>query len=412
MTETVPVVIVGAGLAGLSAACDLVDAGHSPIVIEASDGVGGRVRTDLVDGFRLDRGFQVLLTAYPELRRFDLDRLDLRTFEPGASVRLADRFTEVGDPFRRPSMLVSTVASPVGTLFDKARLGLLRRRITTTTAPQLLRGADRSTFDALRADGFSDTMIERFFRPLVGGIQLDPSLATSRRMFDVIFRSLSTGDSAVPALGMGQIPVQLAERLPAGTIRLERPVARLDGRTLHFDGGDSITAERLIVATDGPTASRLLGLPPVESKAATCVWFAADEPPVDHRLIVLDGTGQGPALNVAIMSNVAPDYAPPGRSLVAAACPAVADGGIEPRVRAQLRSWWGPQVDGWEHLHTHVIPHGQPQQRPPFGPKRRVALGDHRFVCGDHRDTASIQGALYSGRRCADAVIASFEGTR
>ncbi len=409
MSTAPSIVIVGAGLAGLSAARALHEAGNTPIVLESSDGVGGRVRTDVVDGFRLDRGFQVLLTAYPELQRqFDVAALDLASFEPGAAVRIGDRFSEVGDPFRRPMMLASTVTSPVGGVTDKVRLGIMRRRITTTTAPDLLRGPDRSTFDALRADGFSDTMIERFFRPLVGGIQLDPALATSRRMFDVIFQSLSTGDSAVPAAGMGAIPEQLAGHLPTTAIRLNTRVASVDGTTVRLDDGSTIEADRLVIATEGPVASRLLGLPPVQSKSATCVWFAAPSPPVDHRLIMLDGSGVGPALNVAVMSNVAPSYAPNGQALIACACPGVDADDIEPRVRAQMRSWFGDQVDRWDHLRTDAIHHGQPQQRPPFDPKQRVALGEHLFVCGDHRDTASIQGALYSGRRCAEAVVASF----
>ncbi len=402
-----PIVIIGAGLAGLNAARVLHEAGHTPVVVESSDGVGGRVRTDVVDGHRLDRGFQVLLTAYPELEHLDVGALDLRAFEPGASVRLGDRFVAVGDPFRRPGMLPSTIAAPIGKLSDKVRLGLLRRRIVSTPAPDLLRGPDRSTFDALRADGFSDTMIERFFRPLVGGIQLDPALATSRRNFDVIFQSLSTGDSAVPAMGMGAIPEQLASHLPAGTVRLGCRVTGLDGSTVRLEGGDTIDAARIVVATEGPEAARLAGLAPVASKPASCVWFSAPVAPESHRLILLDGSGTGPALNVAIMSNVAPSYAPPDRCLIAAACPGVADAELAPRVRAQLRSWWGPQVDAWDHLRTDVISHGQPEQRPPFDPKRSVVLGEGRFVCGDHRDTASIQGALFSGRRCAEAVLAS-----
>ncbi len=169
----------------------------------------------------------------------------------------------------------------------------------------------------------------------------------------------------------------------------------------------AIAADRIVVATEGPAASHLLGLPAVESRPATCVWFAADRPPTDTRLIVLDGNGTGPALNVAVMSNVAPEYTPAGSALVAAACPGVAEAGIEPAVRRQLRQWWGAPVDDWRHLRTHAIAHGQPDQRPPFSPKQSVALGDGLFVCGDHRDTASSQGAMFSGRRCGEAVIAS-----
>lgn len=404
-TETV---VIGAGLAGLAAAMVLSEAGREIVVLEGSDDVGGRVRTDEVDGFLLDRGFQVLLTAYPELdRQTDVAALRLRPFEPGAMIRIGGRFHAVGDPFREPGRILSTVGAPVGSPVDKVRLLALRRRLRKTPVPELLRAEDLATDRALRGDGFSSRMIDRFFRPLVGGIQLDPTLAASRRMFDTIFRTLSDGDAAVPAAGMGAIPRQMAARLDQRAIHLDARVVSVAPGKVTLDGGRELSADRIIVATEGPAAAQLLGLPTVDSRPATCAWFASDRPPTDSRLIVLDGTGGGPALNVAVMSNVAPEYAPDGSALIAAACPGVADASIEPAVRRQLRDWWGAPVDDWRHLRTHVIPHGQPDQRPPFSPKQRVSLGDGLFVCGDHRDTASIQGALFSGRRCGESVVSS-----
>jgi protoporphyrinogen oxidase len=408
LPATADVVVVGAGLAGLAAARTLHRAGRDVVVVEASDGIGGRVRTDVVDGFRLDRGFQVLLTAYPEMQiQFDLDMLDLRRFEPGALVWNGTKTHLVGDPIRRPRTLLKTGLAPVGSVADKVRVLAQRTRLRRATAPDRLRGDDISTLSALREQGFTDRMIEQFFRPLVGGIQLDPSLSTSRRMFDVILRSLINGDVAVPALGMGAIPAQVAGHLPPGSIHLNTEVVAVAPGEVSVDGGRRIAADRVVVAAEGPRAASLLGLAAVESNPASCVWFAADAAPIPDRYIVLDGTGVGPALNTAVMSNVAPSYAPPGSALVAAACPGVDDLHIEPAVRKQLRTMWGPVVDTWRHLRTDAIAHGQPRQQPPFSPKQRVALGDGMFVCGDHRDTASIQGALYSGRRCGESVIAS-----
>jgi hypothetical protein len=145
----------------------------------------------------------------------------------------------------------------------------------------------------------------------------------------------------------------------------------------------------------------------VASRPVGCVYFAADTAPTPHRLVVLDGDRSGPVMNVAVMSNVAPTYAPTGQHLIAAAMPGVvdADGGLDVAARRQLRGWWGPQVDTWRHLRTYSIPHGQPDQSPPLHPKKSVSLGDDLFVCGDHRDTGSIQGALFSGRRCAESVL-------
>ena len=402
------VVVVGAGLAGLAAAHTLQRSGHDVAVLEASDRLGGRVRTDLVDGFRLDRGFQVLLTAYPELdRQFDVDALDLRYFEPGALVWDGSSTHLIGDPLRRPGTALATVTAPIGSITDKLRILRQRLRLTRATAPDLLRQRDITTLDALRDEGFGDRVIERFYRPLVGGIQLDPTLGTSRRMFDVVLRSLLRGDSAVPATGMAAIPEQLAARLRPGSVHLGRAVAAVEPGRVRLASGEVVTADRVVVATEGPRAAALLGLPAVESNPATCVWLAADSPPIRDRYIVLDGTGVGPALNVTVMSNVAPEYAPAGQALIAAACPGVDAADIESAVRTQLRRMWGPSVDRWRHLRTDAIAHGQPRQHPPFHPKQRIALGDGVFVCGDHRDTASIQGALFSGRRCGEAVTES-----
>jgi hypothetical protein len=206
---------------------------------------------------------------------------------------------------------------------------------------------------------------------------------------------------------MHALPLQLAARLSDGTIRLNSRVNEIQGCSVSLDSGETISARAVVVATDGPTASKLLGLPPVESRKVGCVYFSADTPPTHEKLVVLDGTGNGPVLNVAVLSNVAPSYAPANKHLIVAALPGVTEGNLESITREQLRSWWGPQVDGWKHLRTYVIDHGGPVQRPPFSPKQRVDLGEGRFVCGDHRDTGSIQGAMYSGRRCGEAVVQS-----
>ena len=290
---------------------------------------------------------------------------------------------------------------------DKLRIVALRRRVRRGDPAALLAGDDTSTITELRNRGFSDDIIDRFFRPLVGGIQLDPNLLTSRRMFDIIFRSLADGDSVVPAGGMGAIPAQLSAGLAPGTVQLNRSVSAVDGTTVLLADGSTIEARTVVVATEGPAAAQLLSLKRVESRAVGCVYFAADKAPISTKLVVLDGNASGPVLNVAVMSNVAPSYAPEGQHLIAAAMPTFISGDIEAMARRQLREWWGEQVDTWRHLATYRIAHGQPDQSPPFSPKRRVDLGDGIFVCGDHRDTGSIQGALFSGRRCGEAVAAA-----
>ncbi len=406
LPDSVDVAIVGAGLAGLAAARVAHEAGLRVAVLESSDGVGGRVRTDVLDGFLLDRGFQVMLTAYPELhRQFDVAALDLRSFDPGALVWRNGRGFEVSDPFRKPSSVLSTALAPVGSPLDKARIALLRRRVRTGHASLLLRGDDMTTRQLLEKSGFSNAMVERFFTPLVGGIQLDPQLTASRRMFDTIFRMLADGDAAVPSRGMGAISEQLASRVPRDTIHLSTPVVGVAPGQVRVVGDRVVTARAVVVATEGPVAQRLVNIAPVASRSVSCVYFAADRAPTSSKAIVLDGTGRGPVLNVAVMSNVSSSYAPNGQHLVAAALPGRVDGDLEADARNQLTTMFGPTVATWQHLRTYSIAHGQPDQSPPFSPKKRVSLGDGLFVCGDHRDTASIQGALYSGRRTGRAVV-------
>ena len=307
----IDVVIVGAGLAGLACAQDLTHAGLECAILEASDGIGGRVRTDVVDGYRLDRGFQILLTAYPEVeRRFDVDALDLRLFEPGAAVWVNGRFHRIADPLRRPRHIPATLAAPIGTLADKARLLRLIIDVRSHAVPELLRRPDVSTSDRLARAGFTDRMIETFWRPLFAGIQLDPKLEVSSRRFETILRMLAIGASGVPRDGMGEISEQLAATLPAGTVRLNTRVARLEGTCAVLADGERVNGRSIVVATDGPAAHDLLGtrVPDPGSRAAACCWFSTTSAPLPGRFLILDGESHGPATSVAVMSEVSQAY--------------------------------------------------------------------------------------------------------
>ena len=404
------VVIVGAGLSGLVCAHDLGRAGVDYLLLEASDGIGGRVRTDAVDGFLLDRGFQVLLTAYPQVqKRIDVEALHVGHFEPGALVRSATGMHPVSDPLRRPFDLPRTIMSPVGSFADKLRTARLVLDVRTHSAHTLLRRPDMTTARRLEQAGLSPGFVKSFWRPLFAGIQLDPNLEVSSRRFDLVLRMLATGSTGLPREGMGAIPAQVAASLNRDAVRLRSGVAAVAAGTVQLESGERLTAPAVVVATDGPTAHRLLGrrVPDPGSRAAACCWFAMARPPVTEPSLILDGEGVGPALNVVVMSEVQPAYAPAGTALVAAAVPGpqALQPGLTETVREQLARWFGATTRDLRHLRTDVIPHGQPAQAPPLDPRRRVDLGDGVFVCGDHRDTASIQGAMFSGERTAAAVL-------
>jgi phytoene dehydrogenase-like protein len=404
------VVVVGAGLAGLACARRLHRAGHEVVVLEAADGVGGRVRTDRVDGFQLDRGFQILLTAYPEAQNeFDYASLNLKAFTPGSIVRVNGALHRVADPLRSPGHIVSSVRAPLGTLADKLKLARLVAQVRRGEPADLLRGPDQTTREALADCGFSDTMVDRFWRPLFAGIQLDPDLDVSAKRFRIILRMLATGDSVVPAAGMGELPAQIAADLPDAAVVLNTPAHEVSVGGVTDASGERHRADAVVVATDGPTANELVGGPTVQSRPVACLWYSAPAPPVPDAMILLDGDQSGPVQNLAVMSNVASAYAPPGRSVIAAAVPGpgAGDADLEDVARRQLTQWF-PAAADWELLRTDRISHGHPHQQPGFSPKQPVRREPGLYVCGDHRDTASIQGALFSGLRTADAVLADF----
>jgi len=407
------VLVVGAGLAGLACARRLHEKGARLRVLEASDGVGGRVRTDLVEGFRLDRGFQVLLTAYPEARRvLDYGALDLRAFLPGALVRRGGRFHELVDPWRRPSRALATLFAGVGTLADRLRVARLRARVTRGPLEELIRRPETTSLARLREDGFSEGMIDGFFRPLFGGILLDRGLGASSRMMEFVFRMMSEGDVALPAAGMGALAEQIAQGLPGDAIRLHARAAAVTAREVRLVSGEVLSADAVVVATEGPEAARLLErIPAPGSRSVTCVYFAAERAPIADPILVLDGEGSGPVSSLCFPSRVAPSYAPPGATLVSATVLEQRGRGepVEEAVRAHLAGWFGAEVLRWRHLRTCHVAHAQPEQAPPaLEPiARPVRVEDGLFVCGDHRDTASIHGALVSGRRAADAVAES-----
>jgi phytoene dehydrogenase-like protein len=408
------VVVVGAGLAGLACARELAAAGRDVVVLESSDAVGGRVRTDLVEGFRLDRGFQVLLTGYPALRRLDLAPLDLRPFSPGVTIRYGRRFARVADPLREPQAALAAlrVLSPA----DGLRLLRWRQRLLGTPGADLAAAPQTTTETMLRRQGFSPRAVAGFFRPFLAGTFFDPGLTTSSRFTELVFRSFFRDDAAVPAAGMQALPELLARDVPPRAVRVGAAVSDIvtSGRGwLVRTADEEITARAVVVATAAPAAAALVGdraSIATAHRSTTTVHYAADTSPIGGPDLVLGADG-GPVTTVAAMSDVAPTYAPPGATLVSVGLLGSwhGDEDAEDRaVRNHLRGWWGGQVDGWRRLRVDRIAYAQPRMDVGDVPslRRPVTVGDGLYVCGDHRDTASIQGALVSGRRTAAAVLA------
>jgi phytoene dehydrogenase-like protein len=425
------VVVVGAGLAGLSCTLSLEASGIAVTLLEASDVPGGRVRTDMVEGFLLDRGFQVLLTSYPEAKRLlDYSALQLKNFRPGALVWHGGRFHRFADPFRNFTGAARFLLDPIVPLTDKLRVATLRAHVLRGNCEELFARPEQTTRDYLQAVPFSADIIERFFRPFFGGVFLEPELVTSSRFFEFLFRMFSTGGTAVPAAGMQQIPLQLAAKLQSGTLATGARVTKVTRSAQSFevamDGGEKVEARAVVLAVAGNEGNALLAgvggwsVPEVRAwNRTTAFYYAAQQAPVNEPILLLNGEGRsaGPVNNVAVLSAVSPTYAPAGAHLVMASVVGEAPGEdtalrrLDNEVRAHIKKWFGAIVDSWQLLRAYPLPHALPQQRHAEWEQAPVRLGGSGgvYMCGDYRETASIQGALGSGRRAAEAVVHDFQ---
>ena len=396
------VVVVGAGLAGLTAAKILSQSGREVLVLEKSNGVGGLVRTDQYKDYLLDRGFQVLLTAYPELpKHLDLSLLELHSFESGATIFSDGHFSKVGDPFKKVSSILSTAFTKTIGIQDKIKLLKLRNSLIGRKKIYLKQEEDKKILETFEELGFTPKAIDSFFKPLVGGIQLDPTLSGSTRLCFLILKMLFIGDAAVPSRGMGAISEQLSKEINESNIRLNSKVDKVEGKKVILESGESFSPSNLIIATEGPATAKLLGQESPLSRSVSCIYFSAPQAPSSSKAILLNGEKNGPALNVAIMSNISPSYSKSGEALIAVAIPDTIKPDSMENVLIQMHKWFGDNVESWEHLKTYSIEHGQPDLRPGDPFRKNIKSSEGVYICGDHRDTPSIQGALVSGRRAA-----------
>jgi phytoene dehydrogenase-like protein len=410
------VVIIGAGVAGLSAAIYLHRKGFEVQIIEAADRVGGRIKTDIVDGYRLDHGFQVLLTAYPEAQALlDYEKLRLRRFLPGATVLHDGGQFDIADPFRRPSAIFSTLFAPVGTLKDKFNTLFLKIRLLRKTIPKIFQEPQQTTHQQLLKYGFSEKMISMFYRPFFSGIFLENKLETPNRMFDFVMKMFSEGDAAVPALGMEEIPKQLASQLPDESIRFNARVKEIDGNTVLCENGATFTADKMIIATEASGfARKYIAERQTEAHAVTNVYFSAYAAPSNKAIVVLNASENRKWVNnVTVLTNLSTDYAPKGKVLISVSCnglPDTDDAKLAENMQSELKQWFGDQVQQWKMLKTFRIKYGLPKLKTL---KNETDLQDFKlaedlYICGDHLLNGSINAAMASGRMVADLIEKDF----
>jgi hypothetical protein len=410
------VVVIGAGVAGLAAARRLSIAGREVCVIDASDDLGGRIRTDQVDGLLLDRGFQLYNPSYSEgISVLDLKALDVKSFSPGVIVSIDGRNYKMADPKREPSWAIDSLLAPVGNMSSKLKFA--RYAIGLALSEIKSKSYDQRTDAFLRAK-FGTDLTDKVLRPFLAGVFLEPELATSKRFLDIALKSFIAGSPGVPIAGMQAIPRQLAAQLPVGSIHLNVTAQAVASTMVRTEQGD-IRCRSVVIATNARSAALLIpSLKVPQSNAVTTWYHLADCPGSEltegKSTLVIDGKKfQGmnddtsrPLINTVVISNNAPSYASNGRTLISSSALGVhSSTQSELKVRSHLASLYKVPTGDWTHVATYPIPDALPMMTAPHDIEQPVRLTGGVYIAGDYRQVSSTNGALASGRRAAEALL-------
>ena len=406
------IVIIGAGIAGLTCAKYLKDAGIEATILEASDAVGGRVRTDIVDGFKLDRGFQVLLTSYPEARKLLIYK-DLRfnIMPSGARIRRGNDFSVMPNPLKNIETAPQALFAPVGNFWDKLKVLQLNLSVRNALPPDASQPQKaQTTLDFLRKFGYSEVIIERFFRPFFRGVFLEKSLKTDVTFFKFLFRQFAQGDVVVPENGMQAIPEQIAAHLNPKQIRLNTPVERLEGKTVFLKNGETIVADKIVIATDAPVAAKLLNDTYVTPFNSTdCVYFSTDRPLsiLGKPYLIINANTDELIDHLVVLSDIAPSYTPVGKTLISVSVVGkndLSETDLNQKIEGELTRWFG-ENHAWQHLKTYRIPNALPQYFADSKTYNALKINDFTFRCGDYTAYPSLNAAMKTGREVAELLI-------
>ncbi len=406
------ITIIGAGISGLTAAVYLQRKGFKIQILEASDHAGGRIKTDLVDGFRLDKGFQVLLTEYPETKALlDYEKLNLKRFLPGATVLYENGQFEIADPFRRPSALFSTVFAPVGTLKDKINTFFLKNKLIKISVPSIFNQIETETILQLKKYGFSAKMIDRFYKPFFSGIFLENDLKTSSNMFDFVMKMFSEGDAAIPELGMEEIPKQLVAMLPKDSIQYNMKVNAIENNKIICENGKLVETDIIIIATEAiGLASNYISKSKQNFHQVTNVYFEAKIAPTQKAVVVLNAAANKKWVsNLTVLTNVSKKYSSDERVLISVSLngnPTVDDETLAKNMQLELKNWYGNQVNDWKIIKVYRINYALPNQKKVRNEvlNSELELDKNVFICGDHLMNGSINAAMKSGRLVAELI--------
>lgn len=408
MNSSKQVYVVGAGISGLIAALELEQAGFEPIILEKSDGVGGRVRTVEIEGYRLDIGFQVLLSAYPLVNKYlDMNALGLQKLASGAQILVNGKRYRIGDPTRDLGALLPTVFANIGSVADKFRILLLNQRLKRKTIEEIFDSPEFTTLEYLEGLGFSKKIIDRFFRPFFAGIFLEPSLRTSSRMFEFVYKMFGEGYATIPANGIGALSEQLKSKLTRTEIRLQTPVNRVTNEDIVLDSGEVLPHSGVIITGDASALVHNMKDQHIRWKSCLNLYFEVDKTSIPAHTIALIADPGKRANNLYAFTDAK------GREIVSVTCleyDGLPSDQIQKEVEQELHVYCG--VSQLKHITTFDIPQALPdlQNLKTTSSPSESQLTDQIFLAGDVLFNGSLNAAMESGRLAAEGFKEKSQG--
>lgn len=400
--------IIGAGISGLIAATVLEKNGLSPVIIETTDRVGGRVKTDIVEGYQLDHGFQVLLTAYPAAQKYlNLEALQLQTFIPGASIFKNGKQNSIGDPLRDKSLLLSTVFARVGTLSDKFKILKLNNKLKKKSLSEIFSSKEQTTKSYLVDFGFSSKMIHDFFNPFFSGIFLENKLETSSRMFEFVYKMFGEGDAALPKGGMQAIPKQLSNNLRRTTFKFNTKVATVNDSEIILEDGQKIKSDFTIIATEPSKLVNKLNKKVTEWQSCDTLYFETESRVINKPLIGLIPEKDAVINNIFYHTSLDSDLKGNKEllSVTVVDNQNLSSDKLIQRVKTELKQYCG--IDVIKLIKHYKIPMSLPKlQNLQYNLlPSQTRLTDTIFLAGDVQLNGSLNAAMIAGEKAALGVL-------
>ena len=394
-------IVVGAGISGLSCALELEKNGYQVQILEKENHPGGRVHSDIVDGYILNRGFQVLQTGYPETKRLlDYKKLELCNLDPEVWIMNNNKIKKLYDPIQNSSNLLKAAFSNVGTFWDKLRLLQLRQSTTSRSTNTIFQENETTSLEQIKNYGFSESIINEFFKPLFGGAFLDNELNTTSRMFNFVYKIFSIAPIAIPKYGMKSIPEQLEAKLES-KISFNTNVVKLDNKNIFLEN-ETLSADAIVLAANHNSARQLIpSIEEIHWNSTSCYYFIADSPPFSSKVVLLNGDNRGEINNVFVPTNISKAYSPNNKSIISVST--IGLNNNEDNIRNELNNWFGNQTEDWKLLHTYHIEQALPRMSVPSVSHSQYVNGIH--LCGDYLTSSSIHGSMHSGRMTANQII-------